>query len=404
MSNTQTHFPADARAYRPRGAAERLFYCRDREVLIDGPAGTGKTRACLEKVHLLAQEIPKLRALLVRKTRTSMTQSVLVTFEEKVLPAGSHLSKGPQRWYRHSYRYPNGAEVVTGGLDNVERIMSSEYDIIVVFEATEITENDWEMLLTRLRNHVLPFQQQIADCNPSHPRHWLIERARQKKMTRLPSRHEDNPSLTSEYLEGLAQLSGHRRSRLFEGVWAAAEGLVYPAWESAFRDHFDPSAGRLTGGIDFGWTNPFAALGGVYFAAGGSAGTIYVWYERYRTKTLLRDHAAALPADHLWEADPSAPQQIAELRRAGHRVRPAANDIVIGINAINARIEDGTLLISRRCRALAAEMSAYQYGPDGASEQPLDEFNHACDALRYLVMGIDRGRVAAGRIAQEPLK
>lgn len=396
MTETRPRFAPESRPYEPRGAAEKLFYCQDREVLIDGPAGTGKTRACLEKVHLLAQEIPNMRVLLLRKTRTSMTQSVLVTFEEKVLPAGSKVKAGPQRWYRHSYRYPNGAEIVTGGLDDVERIMSSEYDLIVVFEATEISENDWEMLLTRLRNHVLPFQQQIADCNPSHPRHWLIERARAGKMTRLPSRHKDNPTVTDEYLSGLAKLSGHRRARLFEGVWAAAEGLVYSAWETALVEHFDPPAGRLIGGIDFGWTNPFAALGAGRYTDENGAGCIYVWYERYRTKTLLREHAKALPAGHLWEADPSAPQQIAELRRAGHRVRPAANDIVIGINAVNTRIEDGTLRISKRCRALAAEMSAYRYGTDGPSEKPLDEFNHACDALRYLVMGTDKGRVAAG--------
>jgi len=396
MTDAGTRFAPEARAYRPCGAAEKLFYSQDREVLIDGPAGTGKTRACLEKVHLIAQEIPNMRALLVRKTRTSMTQSVLVTFEEKVLPPESDLKKGPRRWYRNCYRYPNGAEIVVGGLDNVERVMSSEYDIIVVFEATEITENDWEMLLTRLRNHVLPFQQQIADCNPSHPRHWLIERARAGKMTRFPSRHADNPAVTDEYLAGLAKLSGHRRARLFNGEWAAAEGLVYPSWETAFVDHFEAPAGKLIGGIDFGWTNPFAALGATRYTDKQGRSCIYVWYERYRTKTLLREHARALPQGHLWEADPSAPQQIAELRRAGHRVRRAANDIVTGINAVNTRIEDGTLKVSGRCRALAAEMGAYRYGEGAGTERPVDEFNHACDALRYLVMGTDKGRVAAG--------
>jgi phage terminase large subunit len=292
MSGTETTTGRDARPYEPFGAARKLFYSEDREVLIDGPAGTGKTRACLEKVHLLAQEIPDLRVLLVRKTRASMTQSILVTFEEKVLPADSPVKSGPKRWYRQNYRYPNGAEVVIGGLDSVERIMSSEYDIIVVFEATETTENEWETLLSRLRNHVLTFQQAIADCNPSHPRHWLIERARSGKMTRFPSRHEDNPSLKSEYVDALSQLSGHRRSRLYEGVWAAAEGLVYPDADKCIAAHFDPPAGRLVGGIDFGWTNPFAALGGTVYSDDAGRGIVYVWYERYLTKTLALAGAA----------------------------------------------------------------------------------------------------------------
>lgn len=395
MTNSANDITAERRPYQPHGAAEKLFYSQEGEVLIDGPAGTGKTRACLEKVHLLAQEIPDMRALLVRKTRTSMTQSVLVTFEEKVLPEGSAVKSGPSRWHRQSYRYPNGAEIVLAGLDNVERIMSSEYDLIVVFEATEITQHDWEMLLTRLRNNVLPFQQAIADCNPSHPRHWLIRRARSGKMARFPSRHEDNPTVTSAYIDGLAKLAGHRRARLLEGLWAAAEGLVYPAFEGCLVDSLEPPEGRLLGGIDFGWTNPFAALGAVRSSDDAGRDVIYVHYERYKAKTLLREHAKALPAGHLWDADPSAPQQIAELRRVGHRVRPARNDIVTGINAVNSRLEDKTLLISRRCRALISELGAYHFPTETSSEKPVDEFNHACDALRYMVMGADRGRVAA---------
>ncbi len=394
MTTTFPDIPAHSRPYQPHGAAKALFYCRDFEVLIDGPAGTGKTRACLEKVHLLAQEVPGMRALLVRKTRASMTETVLTTFEEKVLPSGARLKFGPKRSGRHSYRYPNGSQLVVGGLDNVERIMSSEYDVIVVFEATEISENDWEMLLTRLRNHVLPFQQAIADCNPSHPGHWLIRRAKSGRMTRLISRHEDNPAVTSEYLDRLSELSGHRRSRLYEGLWAAAEGLVYPNAEKCFVDHFEAPAGRLVGGIDFGWTNPFAALGGSVYSDENAHEILYVHYERYRTRTLLRDHARALPGGYVWFADPSEPRSIVELRHAGHNVRAATNDIIIGINAVNSRLEAGALLISKRCTALRTELRAYRYPDDKATEIPLDEFNHACDALRYLVMGVDRGKVA----------
>lgn len=397
MTKASQVVSSDSRPYAPCGAAEKLFYCRDREVLIDGPAGTGKTRACLEKVHLLAHEVAGMRALLVRKTRASMSESVLVTFEQDVMPARSKLKRGQKRSVRDAYRYPNGSEVIVGGLNNVDRIMSSEYDVIVVFEATEVTENDWEMLLTRLRNHQLPFQQQIADCNPSHPRHWLIQRAKARKMTRFPSRHEDNPTVTPSYLRSLAGLSGHRRSRLYEGLWAASEGLVYPDVERCLVEPIEASTvpGRLVGGIDFGWTNPFAALGAGVYTGDDDVERIYVWYERYKTRTFLSAHAKALPAGHVWFADPSQPHSIAALNRAGHKVRRAKNDIILGINAVSARIENGTLLISTRCRALAAELRAYRYPEGEATEKPLDEFNHAADALRYLVMGADRGRVAA---------
>jgi len=79
------------------------------------------------------------------------------------------------------------------GMDKATKIMSSEFDMIYVGEATELTENDWEMLATRLRNGVMPYQQLIADCNPEAPTHWLKVRVDTGKTTGLDSRHEDNP-------------------------------------------------------------------------------------------------------------------------------------------------------------------------------------------------------------------
>ncbi len=40
----------DHRPYQPFGAAKKLFECRDREISTVGPAGTGKTRAVLERI------------------------------------------------------------------------------------------------------------------------------------------------------------------------------------------------------------------------------------------------------------------------------------------------------------------------------------------------------------------
>jgi phage terminase large subunit len=76
------------RPYFPRGAARQLWACQAPEVLIAGPAGTGKRRACLEVLHWNATEYPGYRGLICRKTRESITESVLVTFEEKVVEVG----------------------------------------------------------------------------------------------------------------------------------------------------------------------------------------------------------------------------------------------------------------------------------------------------------------------------
>jgi len=71
--------------YRPRGGALKLFYNHDSEVVISGPSGTGKTRAGLEKLDYYARRYPGVRAAVVRRTRLSMTQTVLVTYQKRVI-------------------------------------------------------------------------------------------------------------------------------------------------------------------------------------------------------------------------------------------------------------------------------------------------------------------------------
>src|SRR5438270_14032016 len=71
--------------YNPRGACADIFTMQDPQIVVSGPAGTGKSRAILEKVHLACLNHPGLRALMVRKTRRSLTESAMVTYEKHVL-------------------------------------------------------------------------------------------------------------------------------------------------------------------------------------------------------------------------------------------------------------------------------------------------------------------------------
>src|SRR5207244_1332949 len=141
--------------------------------------------------------------------------------------------------------------------DETTRVMSTEYDLIYVQEAREAGEHEWEALTTRLRNGVMPYQQIIGDTNPDAPTHWIMQRANAKRLRLVPSRHEDNPTVTTEYIATLDALTGVRYQRLRLGRWVAAEGLVYDGWDRAVHvvDPFEiPSAWSRYLSIDFGYT------------------------------------------------------------------------------------------------------------------------------------------------------
>src|SRR5438552_18558621 len=77
---------------------------------------------------------------------------------------------------QYQYR-KNGSILAIAGLDKSSKVMSSEWDLIYVQEATELDEDDWESLTTRLRNGMNIYQQLIVDCNPDAPTQWLKQRA-----------------------------------------------------------------------------------------------------------------------------------------------------------------------------------------------------------------------------------
>lgn len=293
-----TEARAEEAPYQAFGAARELFRCKQREVLLAGPAGTGKSRACLEKLNLIAMQRP-IRGAIVRKTRKSITQSAMATFENKVLPQPHNVA-----WHdgTQEYRYPSGARIMVAGLDDPEKIGSTEFDVVYVQEATELEEQDWGMLLRGLRNNVLSYQQLMADCNPSYPGHWLKVRCNEGQCTLLESGHKDNPTLWDpvhrkwtplgvEYIKGLESLTGFLRQRLLLGQWVAAEGMYFTEWDPQVHtcDPFEiPAEWPRWIAVDYGFAAPFCCL---WLARCPETRRIYVYREAYAAG--LRDEQQA---------------------------------------------------------------------------------------------------------------
>lgn len=415
-----------ARRYKAHGAAARLWVDRSPELILSGPAGTGKSRACLEKIHACCLRWPGCRWLILRKTRESLTESALVTFEEKVLPDGSPIAAGPQRRMRQAYHYPNGSEIVVGGLDKPSKVMSTEYDGAYIQEAIEVFENDWESVTTRLRNGVMPFQQLIADTNPDSPTHWLKRREATGRLKFLESRHEDNPTLCRgglwteagvRYIAILDALTGVRKDRLRHGRWVQAEGVVYDGWDRNVHmvDPFPiPDDWRRIRSVDFGFSNPFVCQ----WWAVDYDGRMYLYREVYRTRRTVKVHAKRIhelsggEAYEFTTADHDAEDR-ATLHENGITTRAARKFTQPGRDAVMERLRvlddgkarlyvfrdaladrDEALAEARKPACTADEFEVYVWpkGQDGKAikEEPVKDNDHGMDAMRYAVMAVDR--------------
>lgn len=457
--------PAKKHIYEPRGACNEVLYRREPEVLLAGPAGTGKSRACLEKIHVMALLNPGSRYLICRKTATSLSSTALVTWNKFVIPES--VANGDVHYYGGSaqepasYRYRNGSTVVIGGLDKIAKIMSSEYDVVYVQEATDLVENDWESLTTRLRNWKVSFQQLLADCNPSHPTHWLLNRVKNGQTFMLESRHEDNPILFnkdgtptergSDYLGKLDRLTGVRFQRLRLGNWVAAEGVIYeefgpghildaiPYQPREALDHAGvPISWRRYWAVDFGFNHPFV----LQCWAEDHDGRLYMYREIFHTQRTVQDHAKQImgivapgtrwaettgdvisgkwlepkPASVLCDHD--AEGRVVLERYTGLSTLPAHKSVTEGIQAVQERLKvqgdgkarlffvrdalvelDQELRDAGRPTCTVDEIPGYVWAEGRKQEEPKKEMDDGCDTTRYVVADRDFGIRAIFRTA-----
>jgi phage terminase large subunit len=262
---------------------------------------------------------PGSRYLICRKTATTLSSTALVTWQKFVateaIESGHVWFYGGSAQDPPSYKYRNKSVVAIGGMDNSMKIMSSEYDVVYVQEATELTENDWETITTRLRNWRVSFQQILADCNPSAPTHWLKRRCDEGKTRMLHSTHEDNPMLFTpsgeitpkgaDYISKLDGLTGVRYQRLRKGNWVAAEGVIYEDFQQhthvMSRQTFSellaedeptdaagiPFSWPRFWSVDFGFVHPFV----LQCWAEDPDGRMFLYREIYHTHRTVDQHA-----------------------------------------------------------------------------------------------------------------
>ena len=410
--------PEEGMPFEPWGNHVDFLYNHQPEAILTGPAGTGKTRTSLEKLYILVHKYKRLRILMVRKTRTSLTQSAMVTFEQEVIPPGANYI---WRTGEQEYRFPDtGSVLVVGGMDKPSKIMSTQYDVIYVPEATELAEEDWEMLSTRCRNPVMGWNQVFGDCNPGPPTHWIKAREQSKKLTLTPTFLQDNPvyydhakedwtRIGANYLARLEQLSGIRYIRLVQGIWAAAEGMIYteynPDRHLIYRRFLSPDWRRFRV-IDFGYRDPFVCQ----WWAISPNGQMFRYRELYITQRTVSQMASLInelsKAEVIeatvcdWDAEDRA-----TLEENGIPTVQAIKHVVSGIQKVQDKFKANELFLLRDSLIevdpnLAAvrkpvctehEIDAYVWGNKVTKEMPaVGSDDHGLDGVRYAVEYAER--------------
>jgi len=392
--------------YRPVGVNREFMICRDPEVMLSGPSETGKTLASCWLIHRMADKYPGAQLAMVRQTQKSMAGSVLATFNKVIdgLPIRTIGGTRPER-----YIYPNGSTIWIGGMDNPDKVLSSERDVIYVNQAEEISLDAWEILTTRVTGRAgnMPYSQLIGDCNPAGRGHWILSRA---GMTRFDTTHRDNPTLfdpdTGEItaqgkvtLGRLDRLTGSRYKRLRLGLWAAPEGIIYDIFDEEVHKvrAFDPPMDwpRIVGVDPFG-----DKVSAVWLALEplGRVWNVYREYSRAFGET-TQGHAENIRKLGHGESiffyvggGPSERQARVDFSACGvPLLKPGIVDVWQQIDRVYAMLKNGGLVIHDCCLGLLSEIGDYHRPVKDGVVQDGKIHNknayHLLDALRYAITG-----------------
>lgn len=197
------------------------------------------------------------------------------------------------------------------------------------------------------------------------------------------------------YEQGKRLLSTAEFERRYNGSFTRLKGLVYDDIFDIAGDFKEgvlidelPEFEYIVGGIDWGYEDPAVLIGvGV-----STEGHVYVMDEFYRSKLDVTEFRRMAQDFRLgnkvgyYYADKSRPENVKFFNSGGIPTNKANNDINWGISIIRSLIKAKKLHIHTRCVNLLEEFRSYQMEEDDAKKElPVDENNHALDALRYAI-------------------
>lgn len=290
-----------------------LLMASNRTTLLEGGSRSGKTFIFLYVIVKRAIETVS-HHLVTRFRFSHAKQSICYQTMPAVLAGLNlhgyvHLNKSD--WF---YEFPNGSTMWIGGLDEKERtekVLGNEYATIFCNEASQVSFDSYETLLTRLNPPAGMAARMFIDYNPPNVRHWGYKIFHERKFpdgrdvpsgdfARLQMNPHDNPHLSDEYIDSLGLLSSNKRRRFLEGLYGDDSGTLWKRqWIRYQKAPEDLS--RIVIGVD-----PSGSVGGdeIGIIVVGRKGSDY-WvlddYSLHGTPSAWSAEVAA--AARRWKAD-----------------------------------------------------------------------------------------------------
>ena len=332
-------------------------------ILIDKAAKTGGL-----EISVVAESIPHLRRGALRdflKVMKWTNRFVDERFNKSLL----------------KYEFANGSFIEFFSADDSSKLRGARRDILYVNECNNVNFEAYNELSIRTKKEI------YLDFNPANE-FWVEEIKEDAEADFIILTYKDNEALDKGIVDQIeknrlkAETSTYWRNwwKVYGlGELGMLEGVVFSNWKPI---DIIPKEARLIGiGMDFGYTNDPTSI-------------IEVWKHNetrilnevtYQTGLLNSDIAKLLPKDVPVYADSAEPKSIADIQRYGITIK----GVTKGRDSINYGIDvmqRENYLVTSKSINLIKELRSYCWDSDKTGKRlnkPVDNYNHAIDAVRY---------------------
>ena len=308
------------------------------------------------------------------------------------------------------YRFAQSS-IEFNGMDDYQKIHGLTQDYAWLNEAMEAKKEDFEQIDMRTKKMI------FFDYNPTEEIHFVYDLKLLPETFVINSTQLDNPflepALRRKILgyepteENIKRHTADQYKWKVYGLGQAAkrEGLIYTY--EIIKD-WPPEAEFLGYGLDFGFYPDPSALGKVGIWDGHLV-LDEIFYEQNLTYVSQRDEDSIEKRLHqqgirneLIIADSASKTGIKELRIAGFNVMPCfkyAGSVKDGIELVQNYMP---ILITERSLNAKKELDNYTWVKDIRNDtftsEPIDDYNHLLDLLRYVIQRRQRRKMGVRRV------
>jgi phage terminase large subunit len=376
----------------PTTTAIKIDGFRKRIRIVQGGSSAGKTFAILSLLYSYAAnpECGPLEISVVSESIPHLRRGALKDFLKMLNMTGLYQEELYNRTLLR-YDFPHGSYIEFFSADQSDKMRGARRDVLFVNEANNIAWEAYHQLAIRTRTAI------YIDYNPVREFWAHTELLQDPDAEFLLVTYKDNEALDPALIREIEKAKTKAETSAYWANWwkvyglgqvGTLQGAIYG--DFSVVDGIDPSTMKFVAyGLDWGFSNDPTALVAVY-RRGDDLFVHELLYNRGLTNSDIATRLKEFGITRAWEivADSAEPKSIEEIYRLGFNIKPASkgpDSVRQGIDIVKRF----NLHVTKDSTNLIKELRSYTWATDKDGKDtgvPIDSYNHACDALRYVAL------------------